>query len=260
MASTEPETQSATAVQSLETEKRMKWDEEAWDERKQTHTTQTDTDRHRCTKYRLHRSPTRVMAQCGRCIVVLYCHVLLHRRHPQDTSRGPDAVAESLEAVMEQSSLAGQDAFMRWSLWTLNLLFESCWPFLNLLKKIEYFRNMKQKQQPPNSIVNDSPRGCKWRYPDKETEVQRGGRVPDGSFAWVRQCLDSFHHPFGCIVRLYKMCEGGYSDLMKRRPSARAKCAVVWVVCWSGVECYLCMPRLGKRCLRVMSCLSHLRI
>jgi len=53
------------------------------------------------------------MSQCGRCIVVLYCHVLLHRRHPQDTSRGPDAVAESLEAVMEQSSLAGQDAFMR---------------------------------------------------------------------------------------------------------------------------------------------------
>lgn len=54
-----------------------------------------------------------LMLQCGRCIVVLYCHVLLHRRHPQDTSRGPDAVAESLEAVMEQSSLAGQDAFMR---------------------------------------------------------------------------------------------------------------------------------------------------
>lgn len=47
---------------------------------------------------------------------MLYCHVLPHRRSAQDTPRGPDAVAESLEAVMEQSSLAGQDAFIRSSL------------------------------------------------------------------------------------------------------------------------------------------------
>ena len=44
------------------------------------------------------------------CLLMLYCHVLPHR--PLDTSRGPDAVAESLEAVIEQSSLAGQDAFL----------------------------------------------------------------------------------------------------------------------------------------------------
>lgn len=44
---------------------------------------------------------------------------------------------------------------------------------------------------------------------------------------WTRFFTHLFSSYIDLHVRLYKMCERGYSDLMKRRTSARAKGTVV---------------------------------